>query len=539
MAVHSRFKIQDSRFKIDPAALMAVINEKIEAFAALRVDEKGVSQGIGLVALASGIAKMELAAPRETVRRLMSAIRAHASFCDSESLTQLSRRWLEIDQRGLSVKVEDEVLLKPDRNTASETVLASLSESVLSHMSLFNAQQLNSLIETFDQKGPTLLVNALCEQIHRKLGEFTKQQLSDLYVSLTRVSSPSTREVLVQLESEIEKKLNSYDSSELITILWVVGKLSASKRLVYKILRAIEKKMERTGEVQLHRRGQELSNLSITLGELGLYAENTFQKLASEVEKNITTMLPHQIALVLRGCALVWWHSPSLVSKCVNASKANFDKFSLEDLATLVWSLSRLNYNSQPVWAKLETVAEKKLDSLTLPLDPLVCGWLSVGFASAEVTEGMPKLILKLVKRAMSEPHQGMRKTSEAMSALGEALSTVNDAPAEIWNDFITRVLSQKIEDYTPVQLTQLAQAIAKGAPVSEIRTNLAEAIRHREKDLYPVFEARELQNLYHALCELGLPELTLSQQKVRANNAFTNQFGARFSTLVQPRPGD
>merc|ERR1711990_762313 len=99
---------------------------------------------------------------------------------------------------------------------------------------------------------------------------------------------------------------------------------------------------------------------------------------------------------MLRGCALVHFHSPSLVSKAVDAAKGLLDKIEFGDLASLVGALATLQYNSQPVWLKLESAAQNKLNDNVEALSRLAGGLSKAGRPAALVISAVKKAVFAL-----------------------------------------------------------------------------------------------------------------------------------------------
>lgn len=245
-----------------------------------------------------------------------------------------------------------------------------------------------------------------------------------------------------------------------------------------------------------------------------MYAESTFQKIGAEAERKISKLQCHHVALLLQGCATVHFHSPSLVSKSVNAVKTMLDKFDLGDLAILVWALARLRYNSQPVWQKLESAAEKKLNNDVDALAKLSLGLARAGRVSS------PVLLSAVTSAVVALSKSTILASPEQIASLVEAVGALENTPDSLWLDMM-QLATAAMHGFVPAQLSQMAQFFAT-APQSQQRTKMADILAIQAQKLECCFEARDLARLQHAICMM---EPTKSLSYTCVTQLFSSQF--------------
>jgi len=227
----------------------------------------------------------------------------------------------------------------------------------------------------------------------------------------------------------------------------------------------------------------ELAQLASILGHLDLYAQGTFQKVAAEMERKIQSASSHDIAILLKGCARVHFHSPSLVSKSVNAAKIMLNRFDANDLACLISALASLNYNSQPVWQKVEAAAEKVITEEVDTMALLAAGLSAAGRDS--------KIVEAVCTAAITSIATTRNWSVQSLTKLASALAASNIRTETLWKTLIQHLM-EKHTFFCPRALSDVTQALAAASPDSADRNSLVAAICRQADLLSASFQARD-----------------------------------------------
>lgn len=410
----------------------------------------------GLAALSVSLSKVPNP-PANLVQGLLDTLQPKIKTMDADSVLTISHALLPFGD-------------------FKHSAMTALIEKISADVASFTTLQLISLADLYRVSPShtyTIMV-AIAAQLEKRIDGLSKSQMPHAYASIAKVC-PSAP-VLRTIEAEIEKKVAHFKVSDLLRTLWVIGKLSTSLPLLHKIIHACEKKLDNFET-------SELAQLASILGHLDLYAQGTFQKVAAEMERKIQSASSHDIAILLKGCARVHFHSPSLVSKSVNAAKIMLNRFDANDLACLISALASLNYNSQPVWQKVEAAAEKVITEEVDTMALLAAGLSAAGRDS--------KIVEAVCTAAITSIATTRNWSVQSLTKLASALAASNIRTETLWKTLIQHLM-EKHTFFCPRALSDVTQALAAASPDSADRNSLVAAICRQADLLSASFQARD-----------------------------------------------